>query len=238
MKKTHYIVCPRTVVLMSSRAEDESFENLQHCLREMQNAQNVFLRGVLEHHQRLDELEGFETSYREQYQSIISQHLLAMQSTEEESLREAATFYQTVDESLEDYAASYSDTLARFQREDDSLEDHVESPISPAEIMALDPKVDLLLEGCIEISDLSSMSPASYSNQAANGSRHFETIPSPDIAQSCVICQDDFGRCDSERKPIVKTSCDHLFHRGCLKKWMITSSNLTCPVCRSPIQKG
>lgn len=58
---------------------------------------------------------------------------------------------------------------------------------------------------------------------------------SPDIAGAvggtdldigiCTICNDDVGTCDN-----VNTTCGHIFHLSCLRRWL--ESSQTCPVCR------
>lgn len=34
---------------------------------------------------------------------------------------------------------------------------------------------------------------------------------------------------------VVRTTCTHIFHTRCLKRWMVGHNNLTCPMCRSSI---
>lgn len=34
---------------------------------------------------------------------------------------------------------------------------------------------------------------------------------------------------------LFKTSCNHVFHSKCIRRWMVTHKNLTCPMCRQPI---
>jgi len=100
----------------------------------------------------------------------------------------------------------------------------------------LDSMVDELLENCSEISDVLSMSPTSCSEHVLNTMHFFKSLPASYIGTSCVICNVDFtSRTNLKKRPIVKTSCNHVFHRECLKKWMIASDNLTCPLCRSRV---
>lgn len=34
---------------------------------------------------------------------------------------------------------------------------------------------------------------------------------------------------------LFKTSCNHVFHAKCMRRWMVTHKHLTCPMCRQPI---
>ena len=51
----------------------------------------------------------------------------------------------------------------------------------------------------------------------------------------CPICFDTliFG------KVILKTECNHIFHKSCLDNWIISNSKInldtTCPICRQKI---
>ena len=47
----------------------------------------------------------------------------------------------------------------------------------------------------------------------------------------CCVCMDEFGA-DTARI-IVKTPCDHIFHKDCLEGWL--KSNKSCPVCRTDL---
>lgn len=44
--------------------------------------------------------------------------------------------------------------------------------------------------------------------------------------QDCSICLEKISNV------FYKTTCDHLFHYNCIKKWFITNKNITCPYCR------
>lgn len=49
----------------------------------------------------------------------------------------------------------------------------------------------------------------------------------------CAICFDSsFSDIETNESRLFKTSCNHIFHYGCLVKWV--SSNNTCPTCRKP----
>ena len=80
-----------------------------------------------------------------------------------------------------------------------------------------------------EATRIEAMSAASSSEHVLEHLHHCACVPSSDVASSCVVCNDDFSGCDL----IVKTSCNHVFHRECLKNWMIASDNVKCPLCRS-----
>lgn len=43
----------------------------------------------------------------------------------------------------------------------------------------------------------------------------------------CIICTHKFGPNES----ISMTPCEHVFHKNCISKWILTSS--TCPKCRA-----
>ncbi|GKY99720.1 hypothetical protein MPSEU_000926000 [Mayamaea pseudoterrestris] len=47
--------------------------------------------------------------------------------------------------------------------------------------------------------------------------------------RECCICMDAFAQDDC----IVKTACDHVFHKSCCKEWLRQAR--TCPVCRTDI---
>ena len=51
-----------------------------------------------------------------------------------------------------------------------------------------------------------------------------------DTYDTCPICIRDYNL----RKPPVRTSCNHNFHRLCLKTWI--ESRKTCPMCRTPLR--
>ena len=87
-----------------------------------------------------------------------------------------------------------------------------------------------LKEGCALATRAHSMSANSSSEHVLKQSHHHVSVPSSDVASSCVICNAYFSSCDLRQKPIVKASCNHLFQRECLKKWMITSDDLKCPL--------
>lgn len=45
----------------------------------------------------------------------------------------------------------------------------------------------------------------------------------------CAICLNGFGE---ENEVVELGSCDHLFHKECIDRW-IDTGNITCPLCRS-----
>ncbi|KAG9143617.1 hypothetical protein Leryth_019203 [Lithospermum erythrorhizon] len=47
----------------------------------------------------------------------------------------------------------------------------------------------------------------------------------------CSVCLSEIEEGDEVRE----LSCDHLFHRGCLDRW-IGYGNMTCPLCRSRVK--
>jgi hypothetical protein len=48
----------------------------------------------------------------------------------------------------------------------------------------------------------------------------------------CPIC---FSTIDSDKLEITQTSCNHLFCKSCLKKWI--TKNASCPTCRTKLKK-
>ena len=50
------------------------------------------------------------------------------------------------------------------------------------------------------------------------------------IPEQCVICMLEF-RDNVEIRRL--TTCRHIFHRGCLDRWM-EHDQITCPLCRTP----
>ncbi len=49
----------------------------------------------------------------------------------------------------------------------------------------------------------------------------------------CSICTEDFV----ENDDVIKTKCDHIFHRDCIKPWLCNES-VKCPICREEIIEG
>ncbi len=64
---------------------------------------------------------------------------------------------------------------------------------------------------------------------------HFEYQEIKDEAKNtkCSICTDEFINNDM----VVKTKCDHVFHRDCIKPWLCNES-VKCPICREEIIEG
>ena len=54
-----------------------------------------------------------------------------------------------------------------------------------------------------------------------------ELVDPPD---SCAVCLYEFEEQDEIRR---LTNCRHIFHRGCLDRWMAYDQK-TCPLCRTP----
>jgi len=48
---------------------------------------------------------------------------------------------------------------------------------------------------------------------------------------SCPICFDEY----EQNSMILSTSCLHFFHEDCLKKWVQTDQNHSCPICRTKL---
>jgi len=48
---------------------------------------------------------------------------------------------------------------------------------------------------------------------------------------SCPICFDEY----EDNSMILSTECLHFFHEDCLKKWVQTDQNHSCPICRTKL---
>ncbi|RAL51049.1 hypothetical protein DM860_005405 [Cuscuta australis] len=55
-----------------------------------------------------------------------------------------------------------------------------------------------------------------------------------DPPESCAVCLYEFDGGDEIRR---LTNCRHVFHRGCLDRWM-DHDQKTCPLCRTPFIPG
>ncbi|XAR49066.1 hypothetical protein NMG60_11032112 [Bertholletia excelsa] len=51
--------------------------------------------------------------------------------------------------------------------------------------------------------------------------------------QLCAVCLEDF-RSPGEQ-PVVKLSCSHKYHSGCIRPWLAAADHPNCPSCRTPI---
>jgi RING-H2 zinc finger protein RHA1 len=51
------------------------------------------------------------------------------------------------------------------------------------------------------------------------------------VGGDCAVCLCDVGGCDEVRR---LSNCRHVFHRGCLDRWM-EHDQRTCPLCRAPL---
>lgn len=49
---------------------------------------------------------------------------------------------------------------------------------------------------------------------------------------TCSICLENY----KSRQKINILQCNHIFHIKCLKKWLFTSRNISCPMCRKIIE--
>lgn len=56
----------------------------------------------------------------------------------------------------------------------------------------------------------------------------------------CGICRTPFDGCPPEGKypgddsPVVWGACCHAFHLQCIQKWLASSAEQKCPMCRRP----
>ncbi|CAH2048228.1 unnamed protein product [Thlaspi arvense] len=49
-------------------------------------------------------------------------------------------------------------------------------------------------------------------------------------SECCAVCLYDFENDDEIRR---LTNCSHIFHKGCLDRWMMDYNQMTCPLCRT-----
>ena len=72
------------------------------------------------------------------------------------------------------------------------------------------------------------------------GTRFVDELPDisvndlPDDCHSCDICMEPFDSSSSAEEPEspVKLPCGHVMGRSCISKWLTSSSNNSCPLCR------
>ncbi|KAJ0255181.1 putative RING zinc finger protein [Hirschfeldia incana] len=60
--------------------------------------------------------------------------------------------------------------------------------------------------------------------------RFSENQPGLSEFDSCAVCLDDF---EDEEEIRRLMNCQHIFHRSCLDRWMMSYSQMTCPLCRT-----
>ncbi|TVT99696.1 hypothetical protein EJB05_54895, partial [Eragrostis curvula] len=61
--------------------------------------------------------------------------------------------------------------------------------------------------------------------------RFDELCPAACADEDCAVCLSGIGGGDEVRR---LTNCRHVFHRGCLDRWM-DHDQRTCPLCRAPL---
>ncbi|URE15797.1 Zinc finger, C3HC4 type (RING finger) [Musa troglodytarum] len=52
------------------------------------------------------------------------------------------------------------------------------------------------------------------------------------VATACAVCLSEVGRWD---KVWELRNCRHVFHQGCLDRWLDHDEHLSCPLCREPL---
>lgn len=64
--------------------------------------------------------------------------------------------------------------------------------------------------------------------------RRSRTIPFPDDEEvvDCAVCLCQI----EEEEEIWELACDHVFHRGCLNRWL-RYGRVSCPLCRGPLPR-
>lgn len=52
------------------------------------------------------------------------------------------------------------------------------------------------------------------------------------IDKNCCICLDNLIELESQQR-VIKTKCNHYYHRNCIKGWLQSDNelNLNCPLC-------
>ncbi|KAG9133529.1 hypothetical protein Leryth_019438 [Lithospermum erythrorhizon] len=71
----------------------------------------------------------------------------------------------------------------------------------------------------------------------APGDNFFDRIRYFESEDDCSSIECSVCLCEIEEGDEVRElSCDHLFHRECLDKWIIGYGNITCPLCRSYVK--
>jgi hypothetical protein len=56
-----------------------------------------------------------------------------------------------------------------------------------------------------------------------------EHLLKSDSAGECSICLESY----QERDKIVQLTCNHIFHKDCIREWLQNKQN-NCPLCRLP----
>ena len=57
----------------------------------------------------------------------------------------------------------------------------------------------------------------------------YKNMPNKSEHTCCPICFDDY----TPESMVLSTECLHFFHEDCLKKWVMTDVNQSCPICRT-----
>ncbi|TGO49084.1 hypothetical protein BOTNAR_0444g00070 [Botryotinia narcissicola] len=66
-------------------------------------------------------------------------------------------------------------------------------------------------------------------------SRHFTRLEDLQaLMDDCGICQNSLNHHDEGEMnhAVVETTCNHMFHEGCLERWFVSSARGDCPMCR------
>lgn len=59
----------------------------------------------------------------------------------------------------------------------------------------------------------------------------YKNMPNKSEHTCCPICFDDY----TPESMVLSTECLHFFHEDCLKKWVMTDVNQSCPICRTKL---
>ena len=68
-----------------------------------------------------------------------------------------------------------------------------------------------------------------------NMKRKDDLIQSLDVTIDCSICMCNIEHKTSRSTLFITKPCNHVFHKKCIEKWVQTSFNKTCPLCRTEI---
>lgn len=58
-----------------------------------------------------------------------------------------------------------------------------------------------------------------------------EHLINSDSQEECSICLESY----QERDKIVQLTCNHIFHKDCIREWLQIKQN-NCPLCRLPVR--
>lgn len=83
----------------------------------------------------------------------------------------------------------------------------------------------------VEVHDFGEGEERAFLTECSGDLLQLEFVQPEDIPDDavCYICIDAIDR--QEWKRVMKLSCKHLFHSGCIANWLVRTN--TCPTCRA-----